>query len=59
MYKARCGYVNENEDNPIMATIACQIVGCKDCKRFNGEEFYIKDIAKGISTWAKERKGKL
>lgn len=33
--------------------VACYVVGCKDCKNYNGTEYYVKDFKKGLSIWAK------
>ena len=34
--------------------ISCQMVGCKNCKHFNGTVYFEANIKKGIAMWARK-----
>lgn len=55
MYKAKCGHEDHKENNIEFAKITCQLVGCKNCKHFNGMVYYERDIAKGVSQWVRTK----
>lgn len=49
-----CGAAYEEpEANQLKCEIACQLVGCKNCKNYNGTDYYTRDIKRGVSMWAK------
>ena len=52
MYQYPCG-VLDDEIETWKCEISCYMTGCKSCKNFNGTEYYIQNIKKGISMWAK------
>jgi hypothetical protein len=51
-YQFPCGVL---DDDVITwkSEIACYMVGCKDCRFFNGNEYYVRNFQKGVSMWAK------
>lgn len=53
MYEAKCGFIDKEETEPRKAEIVCNMVGCRDCKHFNGEEYYPGNVKKGVAMWAK------
>ena len=55
-YRFPCGVVDEEGSEPWVCEISCTIVGCKNCKNFNGTEFYERNVKKGIASWAKRQK---
>lgn len=38
--------------------VACTLVGCKDCKHFDGTEYYKKNIKAALGKWVKQNKQK-
>lgn len=49
-----CGAAYEEaEADQWKCEICCQLIGCKGCKNFNGIEYYIRNVKKGVSMWAK------
>ena len=55
MYKAKCGHIDEKEDNPKFAEITCQLIGCESCKFKTDIIFYKRDIKKGVGEWTKAK----
>ena len=50
-YQYPCG---EFDDDPKWkCEVGCYCVGCKDCKNYDGTEYYIRNDKKAISIWAK------
>jgi hypothetical protein len=52
MYQYPCGVIDD-ETETWKCEIACYMTGCKNCKNFNGTEYYVQNMKKGISMWAK------
>lgn len=51
IYKAKCGHGIET-DNPLFDEISCMLVGCEACKNNDGNNYYSRDIKKGVGLWA-------
>ena len=50
-YLYPCG---EFDDDPKWkCEVGCYCVGCKDCKNYDGTEYYVKNVKKAMSIWAK------
>ena len=51
----KCGFddgLPAEEDWKI--NISCQMVGCKNCKNFNGTVYFEANIKKGLAIWARK-----
>ena len=51
LYKYPCGAFDDDPES-WKSEIACYVVGCKACKNFNGNEYYIQNFKKALSMWA-------
>jgi len=35
--------------------VACYMIGCRDCKYFNGTEYFKLNLGKAMAMWAKKQ----
>ena len=53
-YQCPCG---ELYDEPKwVCEVGCYCVGCKNCKNYNGTEYYVQNANKAISIWTKHER---
>ena len=54
---APCGnVVDDTRHEKWRQEFTCYLIGCKDCRLYNGNEYYKHDIKKGLSIWAKAQR---
>lgn len=56
-YRFPCGVVDQEGDEAWQCEISCILVGCKNCKHFDGTEYYERNVSKGIGMWARKQRG--
>lgn len=55
-YKRPCGAESESPpEERWQDEIACVVIGCRNCKNFNGAEFYHANLWRGIAMLAKRK----
>lgn len=47
MYQYPCGILDD-ETETWKCKIACYMTGCKNCKNFNGTEYYVQNMKKAF-----------